>query len=196
MNRADGADHTSPMDVMAAIFERRAIRAYAEDPVDRSRIDGLIEAAIQAPSARDLEPWAFVVVAGRERLRAMAGEVREFLLASPAARQNPELHRHWSDPAFDVFYGAPALVVICATSSEAQAAEDCCLAAQNFMLAARAAGLGTCPIGLARPWLARPDVKEKLGIPEGILPVFPIIVGRPAERPERRPRRAPSVLWR
>ena len=184
------------MDVMTAIFERRAIRAYTSDPVERPRIDALIEAAIQAPSARDLEPWAFAVFEGRDRLRAFAEEVREFLLASPAALGSADLRAKWSDPAFDVFYGAPVLVVICATSGESQAAEDCCLAAQNLMLAARAAGLGSCPIGLARPWLARPSTKEKLGIPAGHVPVFPVILGRPAEHPERRPRRPPSVLWR
>ena len=183
------------MELMTAIFERRAIRAYAADPVDRSRIEGLIEAAIQAPSARDLEPWAFAVFEGKERLRGLSEEVRQFLLAGPAARGNAELREKWSDPAFEVFYGAPVLVLICATSAESQAAEDCCLAAQNFMLAARAAGLGTCPIGLARPWLAQASTKEKLGIPAGQFPVFPIILGRAGEHPGRRPRRASTVLW-
>ena len=183
------------MDLMTAIFERRAIRAYDADPVDRTRIEGLIEAAIQAPSARDLEPWAFVVFEGRDRLRAFAEEVREFLLASPAALGDADLRAKWSDSSFDVFYGAPVLLVICATSGESQAAEDCCLAAQNLMLAARASGLGTCPIGLARPWLARPSTREKLGLPAEHVPVFPLVLGRPAEQPGRRPRRPPSVLW-
>ncbi|HET9793920.1 MAG TPA: nitroreductase [Thermoanaerobaculia bacterium] len=184
------------MDVMTAIFERRAIRAFTADPVTRSRIESLIEASVQAPSARDLEPWAFVVFEGRDRLKRMAEEVREFLLASPAAQASPELRARFSDPGFDVFYGAPVLVVICATSGESQAAEDCCLAAQNFMLAARAAGLGTCPIGLARPWLSQPSTKEKLGIPAGQVPVFPLVLGRPDEQPGRRPRRPAAIVWR
>ncbi len=180
---------------MTAIFERRAIRAFTADPIARPRIESLIEAAIQAPSARDLEPWAFAVFEGRDRLRTMAEEVREFLLASPAVRESAELRSRFSDPAFDVFYGAPVLVLICAVSKEGQAAEDCCLAAQNFMLAARAAGLGTCPIGLARPWLSIPATKEKLGIPATQVPVFPVVLGRPDENPGRRARRPAAILW-
>ena len=88
-----------------------------------------------------------------------------------------------ADSSYDVFHGAPALVVICATFPEAQAAEDCCLAAQNLMLAAHAAGLATCPIGLARGWLNRPETKAALGIPREYVPVFPVIVGHPAQVP-------------
>lgn len=183
------------MDVMTAIFERRAIRAYTPDPISHARIESLVEAAIQAPSARDLEPWAFVAFEGRERLRRMADEVREFLLASPAVQKSEELRTRFSEPAFDVFYGAPVLLVICATSPEPQAAEDCCLAAQNFMLAARAAGLGTCPIGLSRPWLSQPSTKAALGIPAARVPIIPVVLGRPDENPGRRPRRPAPILW-
>jgi nitroreductase len=52
------------------------------------------------------------------------------------------------DPYYQLFHGAPVLVLILATSDGQQAAEDCCLAAQNFMLAACGEGLGTCWIGL------------------------------------------------
>ena len=45
-----------------------------------------------------------------------------------------------SELGFDIFYGASVLVVIAATSDAAQSAEDCCLAAQNLMLAAHGMG--------------------------------------------------------
>ena len=67
---------------------------------------------------------------------------------------------HLSDPAANIFHNAGTLVIICAKMNGIQPAEDCSLAAQNLMLAAHAAGLGTCPIGLARPWLNPPQVRR------------------------------------
>jgi nitroreductase len=100
-----------------------------------------------------------------------------------------------SAPSFDVFYGAPALIIISATSREAGASEDCALAAQTLMLAAHALGLGTCWIGFARPWLNEPAAKAELGIPADHSPVAPIIVGHPRGNPELHPRREPEIIW-
>ena len=183
------------MDVLTAISDRRAIRAYRDEKIDCATVEGLIDAAIRAPSARDLEPWAFVVLEGKERLREFSDEAKRALLAVSGGKAPAELRAKLEDPSFDIFYGAPVLLVICATGREAQAAEDCCLAAQNLMLAAHAAGLATCPIGLARVWLTRPETKQKLGIPEDLVPVFPVIIGHPAEAPARRGRRPPAIRW-
>lgn len=99
-----------------------------------------------------------------------------------------------SDPAFDIFYNAHILVVICATSESMNGAEDCCLAAQNLILRAYDMGLGTCPIGLARPWLNLPEVKAEIGIPAGLSVVFPVIVGWPTLMPPPVPRREPRIV--
>ncbi len=64
------------------------------------------------------------------------------------------------------------------------------------MLAAHAEGLGTCPIGLARPWLNLPATKGALGIPQDWIPVFPIILGRPGAHPASPGRRVPRLMWR
>ena len=180
------------MDVISAMAERRAIRAYTESSIDHETVSRLIGAAILAPSAIDLEPWAFLVFEGASRLRDFSTKAKEALLR---AELPPEARRLIADPAFNIFYGAPLLVVICATSAKAQAAEDCCLAAQNFMLAAHADGFATCPIGFARPWLNLATTKRDLGIPPSLVPVFPMILGHPAEHPARRARRPPQVLW-
>ncbi len=185
----------SPMDVRTAIAQRRAVRSYADRPVGRKTIEGLLDAAVEAPSAMGLEPWAFVVLEGRERLRQLSDDVKREL-ARGAGEVSPHLRALLEDPAASVFHGAPALVVVCATSPQTQAAEDCCLAAQNFMLAAHAGGLATCPIGLARAWLNLPSTKYRLGIPREYVPVFPVVLGHPAERPASHGRLAPAILWR
>lgn len=184
------------MDVLQAIGERRAVRNYTDEELDRATVEWLIRCAVQAPSAMDLEPWAFVAFEGRERLRDFSEQAKRVLLRNPEESGSPQMRAMLSDPVFNIFYGAPVLVVICATSAQSQAAEDCCLAAQNLMLAAHAGGVATCPIGLARPWLNLPATRVALGIPETWIPVFPIILGRAGEHPAPPGRRAPNLMWR
>ncbi len=144
----------------------------------------------------NLQPWRFIVICGRERLLKLSEDAKAHILktmpkGSPLERYKVRL----SEPAFDIFYGAPALVIVAATSDESGACEDCALAAQNLMLAAHAMGLGTCWIGFARPWLNEPAAKAEIGIPETLWPVAPVIVGHPKGQPERHPRRAPDIIW-
>jgi nitroreductase len=184
------------VDVVQAIGGRRAVRAYTGEALDHATVERLIHSAVQAPSAMDLEPWAFVVFEGCERLRDFSEQAKRVLLRSPEESASPKIRAMLSDPAFNIFYGAPVLVVICATSARSQAAEDCCLAAQNLMLAAHAEGVATCPIGLARPWLNLPETRLALGIPPNWNPVFPVILGRAGEHPASPGRRAPLLMWR
>jgi nitroreductase len=57
--------------------------------------------------------------------------------------------------------------------------EDCALVAENLMLAACAAGLGTSWVGLAQNFLNSLEVKRLLGVPTDWITVAPIIVGHP-----------------
>jgi len=45
------------MELIEAIYGRRATRAFTAEPVDRSVLEFLVEAAIQAPSAINEQPW-------------------------------------------------------------------------------------------------------------------------------------------
>ncbi len=184
------------MDAMDAIYGRRATRSFTSKPVARSMIEKAIDAAIHAPSAMNAQPWAFAVITGRARLSGCATRAKTHLLAtlggdSPLAKYRERL----ADPAFDIFYGAPALIVVCAKPAGLYATEDCCLAAENFMLAAHALGLGTCWIGFTRPWLQLPESKRELGIPASYTPVAPLALGHPRERPEPTPRDPPEIIW-
>ena len=100
-----------------------------------------------------------------------------------------------SDPNFQVFYHAPALILISAKEQGAWIVEDLGLAAENMMLAAYAAGLGSCWIGFAQGFLNTAEGKELLGLPAACVPVAPIIVGYPKAEPQPVPRHAPEVKW-
>ncbi len=181
------------MDLMEGLRSRRAVRDYTDEALDRQTVEALIAAAITAPSAMNLQPWAFAVVLGAKRLHEHGAAAKRFAQAQFAGV--PALAAHLADPNFAIFYGAPALVVVCARDAQPQSAEDCCLAAQNLMLAAHAAGLGTCWIGLARPWLNDPATKSALGIPAEHRPVAPIILGRRRSLPAPTPRAPAQIVW-
>lgn len=183
------------MTIAQVIRDRRAQRDYLDQPVTPATIDALIATAVWAPSGMNAQPWRFIVVDDRATLTQWAELAKAHLAADAAtpAALRPAL----ADPAFNIFYNAPVLVVICATTPDPMAKIDCCLAAQTFMLAAHEAGLATCWIGLAQPWLDSPAGRERLGFGDEAHPVAPLLLGWPAERPpapDRRPARIDYVV--
>ncbi len=184
------------MTPIQAIYERRAVRDYKNVAVPQAKITELLHAAVQAPSAVNQQPWAFAIFQGKEKLKSFSDRAKPFFAKTFDAHTPIELRRMLADPEFNIFYNANTLIVICARQAGMNPAEDCCLAAQNLMLAAHAMGLATCPIGLARPWLNAPEVKEELGLPEKLTPVFPLIAGYAASHPPAVPRNPPDiVVW-
>lgn len=142
-----------------------------------------------------LEPWAFVVIEGAAKLREFSISAKRYYAPKGLSESSSSRVRAMlTDPAFNIFHDAPALVVICATDDLEQSVEDCNLAAQNLMLAAHGAGLGTCPIGFSRPWLRLAETKQALRIPGYYVPVFPVVVGHPAESPASHGRRRPIII--
>lgn len=183
------------MDVMDAIVQRRSVRAYTDQLVERATVDALIRAATHAPSSMNEQPWAFAVVQDPKRLSRWSERIKRYVLKrlkpdSPSAKYRDMI----ADPAYHVFHQAGTLIIICAKSDAHNGKEDCSLAAQNLMLAAHAMGLGTCPIGFARQWLTQAKIKREAGIPDDYAPVFPLVVGhRRGETPpvDRKP---PKIL--
>ena len=183
------------MEMMDAIHRRRSVRDYASESMARAALDDLIEAATWAPSAVNEQPWLFTVVQDRELLDRISRESKAHMLATMGTGLASHLLDRLKDPGFQIFYHAPALIVIAATSAGPWAVEDCALAAENLMLAAAARGLGTCWIGFAQGWLATPDGKQLLELPTASMPVAPIIVGHPRAIPPAPPRQTARVRW-
>jgi nitroreductase len=191
--------------VLEAIHGRRAVRSYQATPLDEPTVRALLDAAVQAPTAMHQEPWTFVVIQDRKMLKRFS-EAAKALLADEAIRHRQllrapglspseeHLAKLLSDPAFNIFYDAGTLIVICARPKGSFVTADCWLAAENLMLAAHALGLGSCCIGFAVPLLNSAEVKRELKIPVDVLAVAPIIVGLPAGPAPTVPRKPPEIL--
>lgn len=118
------------MDIFEAMFTRRSIRKYTQDPVDDEDLKLLLKAAMLAPSASNRQPWHFVVV-------------RDANVRAAIAERHP-----YAKMAAD----APLLIVVCADLNEEKTpgfwVQDCSAATQNILLAARGQESGQC---LVRP---------------------------------------------
>ena len=53
---------------MDIIFERRSVRKYTEQKIAPEKIDRMLRAAMQAPSATNQQPWEFIVIDDKETI--------------------------------------------------------------------------------------------------------------------------------
>jgi nitroreductase len=151
------------MDAVGAILTRRSIRKFKKDPVDGMSIKTLLAAAMSAPSARNQQPWRFVVITDREILDGLT-------TVHPYANPLKE---------------APLAVLICGDTeglpSEGFWEQDCAAATQNLLIAANALGLGAVWLG-CHPRADRVrGIQKLLGIARTVVPLSLIAVGRSNE---------------
>jgi len=184
------------MELMEVLEKRRAVRHYTARSLDRCTIERLIGAAILAPSAVNLQPWAFAALVDTARIDSYAERAGKWLLDHADDVEEGKIGRELlANPGFTMFYHAPALLLVLAQSSAPQAIEDCCLAAENLLLAARNEDIGSCWIGLARPWLNLPSTKKELSLPADCHVVAPLVLGYPREWPESHGRKRAEIHW-
>ena len=51
------------------IFTRRSIRRFLDKPVEQEKIERILKAGMQAPSAHNMQPWEFVVVTKTKEMK-------------------------------------------------------------------------------------------------------------------------------
>ena len=184
------------MELNTAIADRRSVREYTSAAVDEATIRQLIDAAIAAPNAMNQQPWTFTVVRDQAVLEQISREAKTHMRANISAGEETDHFRSMlANPGFHIFYHAPVLILISGIGASPWLVEDCALAAENLMLAAYGAGLGSCWIGFAQSYLGTVEGKNLLGLPAEWTPVAPIIVGRPKATPAPVPRNAPDIRW-
>ena len=117
--------------ILSAISERRSIRQYKPEQITEEQLQALLCAAVEAPSARNLQPWHFTVVQDANLLAEVNAEATAIL-----GREG------------DIFYAAPTTIFISADKSSDWGKLDSGIAVQNIALAAQSMGLGSVILGL------------------------------------------------
>lgn len=179
------------MDALEAIASRRAVRQYTGEIVEERIVRDLLNAATLAPSAENEQPWCFTVIQDKEMLKRLSDHAKQQVYGN---REGSKQEHLAFDPEFDIFYNAGTLVVFWVHPIGNHPDWDCCFAAENFMIAARGMGLGTCPIGLAWPALSLPEVKEELNVPPECTAIVPIVVGYARDFPPTPARHPVEIL--
>jgi nitroreductase len=170
---------THPNPVLAAIFQRRSIRKYTDQPVEPETLELLLQAAMAAPSAMNLKPWEFVVLTDPEKLAQCRKRLVFGNRNAPAAILvcgNPE---GTPNPAAKLFW-----------------VQDCSAAIENILLAAVGLGLATVWVGIHPVRRFERTMKDIANLPDAIIPLSLIYVGYADEEKESRTQYDPDrVHW-
>ena len=184
---------------------RRSIRTFRDKPVPREILEKMLEIACSAPSAKNQQPWHWIVVEKSEEVRRLAGMVVEAMRLS--IRANPELARtmglprvvaSWEGGYDRVCRGAPHLVVVHADRNWTFGPEDSALALSLLDLYATSIGLGACWAGYVYKTInTYPPLFEALGLPADHLAFGAMMIGYPKFTYPRIPvRHRPRVTWK
>jgi nitroreductase len=146
------------MEAIDAIKIRRSVRQFQNKPISRNILEVLVDAGRYAATARDIQPWEFIVVTDRETLKKIA-----------------ELAENGR------FIADAASCIVVYTNDTKYFLEDGSAATQNILVAAASLGIGSCWVaGDKKPYCA--DVSYLLGVPMGYKLISIIVLGYPVDK--------------
>jgi nitroreductase len=149
---------------------RRSIRTYAAQPVEREIVEEIVDCARLAPTAMNDQPWDFVVLTAKEDLQRI-----------------PPMLGHAE------FIANAAFAVLVLARDTNYAVEDCSAATENLLLAGAAHGLGSCWVAGTKQAYG-PVVAKAFGAPEDRQLIAIVSFGYPAEAPQVEKRPLTDVL--
>ncbi len=158
------------MEVIEAIRKRYSCRAYQDRPIEKEKLDTILEAARLAPSAKNLQDWRFVAVTDEKKKHQLVVAANNQMFIANAG----------------------AILIACSNTKEKMRCGqsigpiDVAIALEHISLQATRLQLATCWIGSFYPDKVRPIV----GIPEDIDIIELMAVGYPADSPKE-PKREP-----
>ncbi len=154
------------MDTLKAIFTRRSVRKFTPDQISEEDLHELLRAGMQAPSAKNEQPWHFVVIDDPNLLHTI-----------------PDFH-----PYAKMLLEAPLAILVCSDrkleTKRASWLQDCSAATENILLAAHAKGLGAVWLGIFPDSERVFGMQDLLNLPKDVRPVSLVALGHPASRPE------------
>jgi nitroreductase len=183
------------MDYSELFTNRRSIRNFKDKPVATDVLLDMIRESTFAPNAANSQQWKFVVVNSRDMIRRISDESKKNLLKRIEENPSDFIGKYEAvlrKPDYNVFYNAPALIIIAGPADYRSLLIDSALCAAYLMYAAVARGLGTCWVNLGSD-VRDPQLRSELGLSDELKIVAPIITGFPESIPSA-PRREPPVI--
>ena len=156
-------------DALNVIYTRLSVRRFTGEKIRREDLMAMLRAGMSAPSAVNVQPWAFVVVTDRATLDKLCE-------ALPYAKMLDK---------------AGAAIIVCGvpekddTYAKKYWVMDCSLASGNILLAAHALGYGAVWTAAYAEKDRMGSVRQILSIPENIIPLNVIPIGVPANKDEK-----------
>lgn len=174
--------------VVETIMARRSIRKYKQQPVEKDKLQQILECGINAPNGMGRQSWEIRVVDTPELLaeidslntKLAVGRGMDASKVRPAA------------------YGAPVLVFIANDTTYDLSQVDCGLLGGNMILTAQSMGLGSCCLGGIVRTLKSPEAEgllKRLELPENYNLLYAIAFGYPDESPAAKPRKAEKIRF-
>jgi nitroreductase len=193
----------SGMNVMEAIRERRSVRKFKEDDVPNKLLRKIVDAATQAPSGGNYQPWLFMVIKDvelKEKVRSFLGDRALRYVESGEGKKElekrgPDEYSKWIEAIKSGrFQGhiskAPVLIVVFGDTKSPCCVHDCCAATENLILAAQALGLGSCWLDPGfEDKLTGSQIRDLLEVPKNYRIISAVAIGFPSEKPKPRPRK-------
>lgn len=150
---------------MNSIYNRTSIRKFKQEPLKQEEIKKILEAGFSAPSAKNAQPWQFIVVQDKTMLENLSQVSPYAGLLSRAAMGIVVLADTSANPSLDYCQ------------------QDCAAATQNMLVEAKELGIGSCWLG-GYPNEDRVEALCQLfNFPEYIKPLWMIAFGYPDEKP-------------
>lgn len=183
------------MDILDCISQKRSIRKYTDQPVDRETVKKLLVLGTKASTGSNMQPWGFVVIENKEEIDVLSEATKKYLLENLEQYPYLEAYREWlSNKSYSVFNHAGTLLLIYGNTESHWYRYDCTLAAGNIMLAAHSMGIGTCWIGFGEHTLNTPEFKARYGVPASYELVAPLSMGYFKTKLGEPERKAPVVF--
>ena len=174
-----------------AIYARRDIRSFRDDPVPPEVLAHVLRAAHHGPSVGFMQPWDFILVRDVETRRKVKDLFDRERLAAAQFFDEPRRSQYLSLKLEGIMEAPVNLCITCDPTRgeevlgrnairETDVYSTCC-AVQNLWLAARAEGIGVGWVSI----LKLPQLRQILGIPPHVTPVAYLCLGYPVEFPAK-----------
>lgn len=186
---------------MDCIQNRRSIRKYKDTPIDRQAIEEIVKAGMLAPSAKNRQPWKYIIYSGDSKAELLGAMERGLLREKHTKACLPLLGQGLPDAfhTLEIMRQAPVLAVVLNANGKPMLENLCTdervmelcdalsigASIENMLLKATELGIGS--LWIANTYFAWKELTEYIDTPHHLIGA--VVFGYAKESPNARPRK-------